>query len=102
MSSTSFHLFGCLLDRVGDPHIGSTATKVATQSLSNLIQAGSRVLVQESLAGHHETRGTITTLLGVIVHKRLLHRMQFAALSQSFYGRNLLPLSFQRDRKSVV
>src|ERR1051325_11750246 len=53
--------------------VGAAAAEVAPQPGARLFQRGIGVIADKSGAGHDETRGAETALLGVVLDERLLH-----------------------------
>src|SRR5581483_9007040 len=86
------HILGGLRDRGADADVGSTAAQVAAQAMPDLVRRGTRVLVEQGFAGHHEAGRAEAALLAVVVHKGLLHRVQSAVLFQPLDGLNLFAL----------
>src|SRR5262249_16658273 len=83
-------------------HIGSAPAKVAAQPFLNLLGSRIGVLVQECLAGHDKSGSAETALLGVIVDKSLLHRVQSLPGQQAFDRRYLLSLSFDCQHRARI
>src|SRR5437899_549493 len=87
-----------LLRRVhdGEHHAGisAAATKIATQTRAHLFDSRVGMFADKSGAGHHETRRAKSALLGVVVHKGLLHFVHSFRRAQPFDARNFVTFGF--------
>src|SRR5439155_26718511 len=74
----------------GEHHagIGAAATKIAAETGADLLDRGVRIFTDESGAGDDEARGAKAALLGVVVHKGLLHFVHSFRRAQPFDARN--------------
>src|SRR5712664_2153731 len=68
----SAHRGGCSLHRLDDVHVAGAATKVALETLSDLVVRRVRVLCEQIRGGHDETGRKVVALEAVLVPERLL------------------------------
>src|SRR5258708_4571870 len=101
-----WHGLGSLLRHLRDDllnaMVGAAATEIAAHSATNVFSGGLRVLLQKCFGSNHEAWSAESALRGVVVHKCLLHRMQFVALHQRLDRRNRLARSLDSQHRAGV
>ena len=78
-----------ILDGGNDVRIGATAAQIATHLLANVLVGASAPLAEQSDRGADLARRAVSALKGVVINKRLLHRMQRLAVGQTLDRRDL-------------
>jgi hypothetical protein len=59
-------------------------------------------LIQHCPGRTYLTRGTVTALIAIVLHKSLLHRMQLLRSAQAFDGRHICAIVHNRERQAGV
>src|ERR1700680_725478 len=80
--------------------VSRTAAQIAAQSGANLGFRRIRILGQERLHRHHESRSAKAALRSAPVTVGLLNRRQTAVLAHALYGRDLLLLTTRRQQRA--
>ena len=62
------------------------AAQIAVQSLPHLLLGRSGTVAQQPGRGHHHAGGAIAALGGLLIDKRLLDRIEPAAVRQPLHG----------------
>src|SRR4029078_6710079 len=93
---------GRLRDRRSNAHVGAAAAGIAAQSLLDLFGGGGGVLVQEGLAGNHETGVAQATLLRIVIDEGLLYRMEIIALHQPLDGSDRFTLNVNCESRARI
>src|SRR5215471_9988852 len=85
-----------------DPDERPAPADVAVQPLLRLLNRRVRVLFEQRHRGHDEARRAEPAHQPVGVAEGLLHRVQRAAIGEPVDGADLLPLDFDRERRTGI
>src|SRR2546421_12400031 len=86
------HLRRRILDPGDYASVGAAATEVAAHVLANLIPRTGVSLSDAGDRRHDLTRRAVTALQRVVIHERLLHRMQALTVGQPLDGHHPLAI----------
>ena len=73
--------------------MGAAPAEVLFQAANNLLSRGGGVLRQQANRRQHHARRAEPALQSVVLHERLLHRMQFPLFGKALDGHHLLVLN---------
>jgi hypothetical protein len=73
----------------GNARICPTAAEIPAHPPPDVIESRRGILGQKCLGRHDKSRGAVSTLGSIRIHKRLLQRVQCAIVCQRLYRRNL-------------
>src|SRR5467141_1447183 len=79
--------------------IARAPAQVSRDCFADLIAAGVRVLVQQSLRGDQNCRRAIAALRRSEIGKRILQGMKLPIFSKALHGQYLLSATFERQRE---
>src|SRR5436190_2834193 len=86
------------LDRLDDELVARAPTEVARDPAADLRLAGSGIVGQQLQRGEHHAGRTIPALQTLVLHERLLNRVQLLrAGAQPLDGRDLAPVGVRRE-----
>lgn len=74
---------------------------MAAYGSRDVIERAIRVALYQCRTAHYDSRGTKTALEGVMLHKGLLHRMEFPLPGEAFNRSNVLPPHIQSKRHAT-
>src|SRR5260221_14278447 len=91
------HFLGRVLHGLDDIHIARAAAQIPANSLADLLLARILVAYEERARGHQHARRAESALQAVLLGEALLHRMELAALLQSFDRGDLAAVGLHRQ-----
>jgi len=92
-----------LLSRPNGAHdirIAGTATEISREILSSLFIGRIGRLIEKRFNGKNETWGTISALQGALAHESFLNNMERLAVTQAFYGHDVVSRCANREEEA--
>src|SRR5262249_13237677 len=89
-----------MLDRVDDVHVARAPAEVARDAPADLVLAGLRVLLEESVAGHEHARRAVSALETVLGHEAFLEGMKLAVLLEPLHRHDLPAIGLHREDRA--